>query len=138
MLEEIRNLTKQKLSEIRKLDYYVNSEKFRVLFSSCPDKDAIVALIKFGDFNKFLEYMDVLIRRQIEAYSIKQLRRRASSLGIKNYWALPKEELLTRVIHEQSVQRSEQATSSNARGDAGRDIPTSAKGGETPSKTSTD
>lgn len=107
-MNEIKEIIKQKLSDMRKLDYYIHSERFRVIYECCSEesRNKLLEAVKDGSLESFTQILSMLLAFQVEHYNIKQLRKKAACLGISSYWCLPKVELLKRIINAQSIQTS--------------------------------
>lgn len=104
----IREMCRLKLTQSRRLDYFVNSEQFEVLFAQCKiEEQEHIGLIVESHPHRVEEYMQrVLHRDDIESFTVKDLRKRCASLGMTGYWSLTKADLLMRILDAGTITRN--------------------------------
>ena len=118
--KKMKTTIRRRLLEIRKMDYYVHSDKFDSILLMCtiPEKEELKRILSKGGYNELMHVTKEIISREVESFSVKQLRDRAAKLEIKGYWSMSKSELILRILNVQASGK-----------DGGTDVPPLAEEG---------
>lgn len=98
MLTDIRT----EINELTRLEYYLNSDEFKIAIGNIATGSTIELLIKSRDLNAIKDYIRQY--QSLEEFSVKQLRKMGATLRVANYHLLTKDELIER-IHSVRNQR---------------------------------
>lgn len=95
-LVQIQISVRNKLLNIRSIDYFVNTTKFEEAFNNCSDKDqeSIIDAIEEQQPGLLKGIIDRILKEDLIMKPIKDLRNLANKLQINNFSRYNKEQLL--------------------------------------------
>lgn len=99
-LTEIQMVVHHRVLDMRSLEHFVNTRKFEMAFENAEgaDKTIIEDAIRLADNNQSIEHLkdfiNHLLRKELQEKSVRELRNIASKIGIPGFNKLSKVQLI--------------------------------------------
>lgn len=98
--EIIQHVSRQRMSEARRINHYVHTPRTVELMKTFSHQDLLILsdLVQSHSYKGVVDFIGTLVKEQLDDQTVNQLRNRARSFGIPKYWSMSKSELLKRIL----------------------------------------
>lgn len=110
MINKIRSEIHNAVLNFRALERLIESVRFEQALNLDPNNIRVQFAIVSGNLDAVEEWVKETLRKEVGLLTLRELRIRAASLGIRYYTTLSKDQLITAITKAQNDRRIEKVT----------------------------
>lgn len=123
-LKDIRRRASERINRLRRVQRLIESEAFALVWGTSTDSERkeVDGWVYLGDMTRLELWLERGRTRDLEMMSLRQLRDKASSVGIPYYARLSKSELIWEINNAESGDHREDPGHENGNGAVGHQV----------------